>query len=325
VVQKIMIVVPAYNEEACLPELIARLDRVAGILMHEQIEMTLVVVDDASKDGTKLVPLHASHTNISILFKELSCNVGHQQALWEGLNEFSSEYSALIFMDADLQDPPEVIIDLIKHWFVHSDNLVIAVRENRESDSKFKRLSAAYFYKVMTLLTEKSKRGDLYNAGDFRLLDSSLALALKQNVTKSGLPPLRFLTLEMAHSVGVVPFVRASRFSGESKYGFLDMLALAFESIFKSGHFAYRMLQFFSMFTGVSSFAVSAYLLISKTFVQQETSPGWISLTLISLSAIFIQSTLLLLLSSELRVIRKNLLTPRVLISDSRKTISTWY
>ena len=316
-----MLVVPAYNERECLPELFNRLGFVATNLKSRKIDMTLVLVDDSSSDGSDVYLGSLGKLNYDIIWKRLSCNVGHQQALWEGLDEFDDNFNALIFMDADLQDPPEVICDLVSHWLDDWRDLIIAVRSDRKSDTFFKRFTSKHFYSLMNLFTEGTKRRHLYNAGDFRLLDKSLVIALKAYRRRSGLSPLRFLTMEISCCVGVVHFIRAKRFAGKSKYGLIDMLRLGFESVYKSGHAANRILQMFSISTGLGSFVITVFLLVNRFFYESKTSPGWISLSLLSLTAIFIQSTLLLILSSELKAIRKAISVPRVFVSESSKTI----
>ena len=317
---KLMIVVPAFNEQECLPELIKRIDSTALLLKNEKFDLTLVVIDDCSTDNSWEILQNSKTEQLTIVGIRLACNVGHQQALWEGLLEFGPEYSALIFMDADLQDPPEVIPSMLRIWKNNPCDLVVAVRSDRGVDSRFKRISSSLFYSVMSFFSESTQRKNMHNAGDFRLIDKSIAQSLQSLSNKNELATLRFLTIEVAKKIETVSFVRGERFGGDSKYGLPQMFKLAANSVLQSRHLSHRVLQFFSIVTGLSSLILAAYIVSEKYLKNQTTFPGWLSLTIISLSGIFIQSTLLLLLSSEVRGIRKSLSLPRSSITNSLKS-----
>jgi glycosyltransferase involved in cell wall biosynthesis len=317
--KKLMIVVPAHNEFECMEQLIGRIDFVSRELKAINVEVTLFLVDDASTDQTWRAISEIGSKSFDIFAKQLPIDVGHQQALWEGLIEFTDEHDALVFMDADLQDPPETIIDFVNTWLRESCDLVVGVRENRRGDGTLKRMTAMLFYKFMNIFSAKKQGKKIKNAGDFRLIDKSIVKSLLSVANLSGLAPLRFLTLSISKKVEFVYYVRPERYAGSSKYGLREMLSLAFQSIRRSGQFTHRVLQLFSLMSGLGSIGLLIFLTIQKFLFGQQTLPGWFSLALLLLLSLFVQSTMLLLLSLELKGVQNSIVTPRSNISNSVK------
>jgi glycosyltransferase involved in cell wall biosynthesis len=317
--KNLMLVVPAHNEFECIQELIERIDFISRELKARNIHLTLFLIDDASTDQTWSVVSEIGSKSFDIFAKQLPIDVGHQQALWEGLIEFSDEFDALVFMDADLQDPPETILDFVNTWLTKSCDLVVGVRENRKSDNVLKRTTANLFYRFMNIFSNKEQGLKIKNAGDFRLIDKSIVKSLLGVANLSGLTPLRFLTLSISKKVEFVYYIRPKRYAGSSKYGPRAMLSLAFQSIRRGGQLTHRVLQLFSLISGLSSVGLLLIISIQKFALGKQTLSGWFSLVLLLLLSVFVQSTMLLLLSFELKNIQNSIVIPRSNISNSVK------
>ena len=156
----VSVVAPMYNEDATIDEFYARVCSALGALPFE-----LVLVDDGSTDGTpmKLDGLAAADPRVRVVY--LSRNFGHQTALTAGLDHARGD--AVVMIDADLQDPPELISTMLDHWRAGCD-VVYAVRERREGESRFKLSTARWFYRLFDKLAQVELQ---QNSGDFRLLD----------------------------------------------------------------------------------------------------------------------------------------------------------
>ncbi|MEL7589815.1 MAG: glycosyltransferase family 2 protein [Anaerolineaceae bacterium] len=214
------IVAPVYNEICCLDELYQRL---AEVMDHADGEWELVLVDDGSTDGSteKIRELARQDKRVRpVIFAR---NFGHQIAVTAGLDY--SRGDAVIIIDADLQDPPEVILELIQKWR-EGYEVVYAQRSEREGETFFKRVTASLFYRTIYRITDVKIPLD---TGDFRLLDRKVV-----NVMNSMRERHRFLRGMSAwvgfRSVGV-PYKRAARFAGSTKYPFKKMLKLALTAV----------------------------------------------------------------------------------------------
>jgi dolichol-phosphate mannosyltransferase len=214
------IVAPVYNEICCLDELYQRL---AEVMDHADGEWELVLVDDGSTDGSteKIRELARQDKRVRpVIFAR---NFGHQIAVTAGFDY--SRGDAVIIIDADLQDPPEVILELIQKWR-EGYEVVYAQRSEREGETFFKRVTASLFYRTIYRITDVKIPLD---TGDFRLLDRKVV-----NVMNSMRERHRFLRGMSAwvgfRSVGV-PYKRAARFAGSTKYPFKKMLKLALTAV----------------------------------------------------------------------------------------------
>ena len=213
------VVVPVYNEVESVGELHRRLSTVmAGLGEHE-----LVFVDDGSSDGTweALVGLAKGDRHVRLI--RLSRNFGHQLALSAGLE--AARGDAVVSIDADLQDPPEVIPDLVARWREGYD-VVYAVRERRTGESRFKLATAAVFYKGINRLSSTEIPEQ---AGDFRLLsrralDGLLAMPERARF-------LRAMSTWIGFRQIGVPYGRDARYAGETKYPFRKMARLATDAV----------------------------------------------------------------------------------------------
>jgi polyisoprenyl-phosphate glycosyltransferase len=217
------VVAPVYNEEATLREFYRRTCQAL-----EELPFELVLVDDGSTDGTGaiLASLAAEDSRVRVVC--LSRNFGHQTALTAGLDHASG--SAVVMLDADLQDPPELIPRMLDHWKAGCD-VVYAVRRQREGESTFKLLTARWFYKLFGKLAQVHLEA---NAGDFRLLDRRPLEALQAMRERNRF--LRGMTVWVGYRQAAVPYDRDARYAGQTKYTIPRMIRFSLDAIVSFSH-----------------------------------------------------------------------------------------
>jgi len=262
----ISIIAPIYNEIQNIPELYRR--------VKETLDSTgetweLLLVDDGSTDGStdQIRQLARQDSRVRALI--FARNFGHQIAVTAGLDY--SQGKAVIIIDSDLQDPPEVILDLIKKWR-EGYEVVYAVRTEREGESWFKLFTASLFYRLIYRITDVDIPLD---AGDFRLLDRQVV-----NVLNRMRERFRFLR-GMSAWVGFrqigVPYRRAARHAGETKYPFRKMFRLALNAITGYSYFPLQLATYLGFVcAGISILAIpvviSMRLTGSQAFLGQATT-----------------------------------------------------
>jgi glycosyltransferase involved in cell wall biosynthesis len=212
------VVAPVCNEEATIHQFYARMRNAL-----EGINFELVLVDDGSTDGSPaaLELLAAEDPRIRVIY--LSRNFGHQTALTAGLDHASGD--AVVMIDADLQDPPELIPRMLDHWLSGTD-VVYAVREQREGESRFKLTTARWFYRLFDKLAQVDLQ---HNAGDYRLLDRRALDALLSMRERNRF--LRGMTVWVGYTQAAVPYRRDPRYAGETKYTLTRMLRFSLDAI----------------------------------------------------------------------------------------------
>jgi polyisoprenyl-phosphate glycosyltransferase len=213
---KYSIVIPIYNEEESFPDLVRRLTEVMDLLDGPT---EVVLVDDGSKDASYQLMLQANTEDARFKVLQLSRNFGHQLAITAGMDAASGQ--AVIIMDADLQDPPQVILEMAAKW-QEGYEVVYAVRERREGETRFKRASASLFYKLLHRIAEIDQQVDV---GDFRLVDRK-ALDAFLSMRESN-RYVRGMFSWIGFRQVAVPYTRASRHAGTSKYPLRKMIGLA--------------------------------------------------------------------------------------------------
>lgn len=267
------LVIPCYNEEEALP---ATLDQLTG-LMHRMVggnaiaDYLLVMVDDGSKDRTWQIIAQHHDQDPHIKGVKLAGNAGHQNALMAGLAYAVEKADAIVSIDADLQDDPEAIATMALR-FGEGYDVVNGVRNDRSSDTWFKRNSAQLFYRLMKSLGVRT----VYNSADFRLLSRRAAKALlgfrERNLYLRGIVPL------MGFRTANVTYARRPRMAGETKYPLGKMVALAANGITSFSIHPIRMI----LGLGVAFVAISILILIYvvASFALHHTVAGWTSLML---------------------------------------------
>jgi dolichol-phosphate mannosyltransferase len=217
----ISIVVPCYNESAVFPELRGALVGLADSLC-ERHAAEIVLVDDGSRDGTWSAIATFAEDDDRVRGVALSRNFGHQAALTCGYDLARGD--AIVCMDADLQDPPEVVLQLVQSWEDGAD-IVFAIRNKRAGESAFKLMSAAFFYRAIRMLGATQVRP---NTGDFRLMSRRSLDALRQMGEHHRF--IRGMVGWVGFRTAEVHYDRQKRAAGETKYPFRKMLAFAIDA-----------------------------------------------------------------------------------------------
>ena len=265
--ESLSVVVPGLNEAETLPLLHRELIRVLG---GGPWRLEIVFVDDGSTDGTPRLceQLHRDDPRFNYL--TLSRNFGHQRALTAGLDYCTGQ--AVAVMDADLQDPPEVVLEMIGRWKEGVD-VAYGQRSSREGETPFKKITAAAYYRIIRFFSGMALPAD---TGDFRLMDRQVVESLGQ-VREQG----RFMR-GLVHWVGFrqepVFYDRKPRIAGETKYPFLKMLRFAWDGITSFSATPLR----FATWCGFSVFLASALLILfyflRKVVFHDDLIPGWTAL-----------------------------------------------
>jgi dolichol-phosphate mannosyltransferase len=220
----ISLVVPCFNEEAVLPELLQRLQRLTDALEEEAwCRCEMVLVDDGSRDRTWPLVVEASASDSRIRGSRLSRNFGHQAALTCGYSIAAGD--AIVCLDADLQDPPEVVREMVQRWREGAD-VVYGVRRSRDGETWFKLATAKCFYRIIRAGGAGMVKED---CGDFRLLSRRALDALLKMPERHRF--LRGMVGWIGFEVAEVRYHRQSRAAGETKYPLRKMLRFAGDAI----------------------------------------------------------------------------------------------
>jgi polyisoprenyl-phosphate glycosyltransferase len=260
------LVIPVFNEEECLAELVGRLRALMGRLDGAT---EVVFVDDGSRDRSYELIAAACREDPRFRAIRFSRNFGHQMAITAGLDFAAGE--AVVVMDADLQDPPEVVIDLVAKWREGCD-VVHAVREDREGESAFKRATASGFYRLL------AKIGDVHvpgNAGDFRLMDRKALEAFKQ--MRENNRYIRGMFGWIGFQQCTVPYARSARFAGTTKFPLRKMMKFAFDGIISFSSAPLRLALRAGFVLSALAFAAAVVAIILKLSGALEV-PGWTSM-----------------------------------------------
>jgi len=228
------VVGPVYDEVETLRHFY---DRVQTAMDAISEPWELILVDDGSTDGSSDVIRDLAFEDIRVRPVLFSRNFGHQIAVTAGMDY--SRGRAVVIIDTDLQDPPELISELAEKWH-EGYEVVYAVRTEREGEGWFKRATAAIFYRVINRITEVDIP---LNAGDFRLLDRKVVEALKKMREHHRFP--RAMTAWVGFRQIGVPYKRAARQAGETKYPFRKMLRLAINAITGFSYFPLQLATYF--------------------------------------------------------------------------------
>ncbi len=249
------IVAPIYNEIDNLPDLYRR---VKQVMDSSGEAWELVLVDDGSTDGSteKIRELaQADKTVRAVIFAR---NFGHQVAITAGWDYARGD--AIIIIDADLQDPPETILELAKKW-KEGYEVVYAVRAEREGESWFKKFTAAMFYRLIYSITDVKIPVD---TGDFRLMDRKVVNVLKKMNERHRFP--RGMSAWVGFKQIGVTYKRAARVAGVTKYPFSKMLKLALNAITGFSYFPLQVATYFGFFSaGISIFAIPLVVYMRMT------------------------------------------------------------
>jgi polyisoprenyl-phosphate glycosyltransferase len=262
-------VIPVFNERESLPELLARLTAVIDGLDGD---CEVIFVDDCSYDGSGELLLELQRSDPRCRVLRFARNFGHQVAITAGLDFARGQ--AVIVMDADLQDPPEVVPDLVARW-QEGYEVVFAVRERREGEGWLKRTTAAWFYRVLRRVASIDMPVDV---GDFRLVDRRALDAFRSMRERSRYVRGMFSWIGF-RQIGV-SYSRPQRFAGEAKYSFSKSLKLAVDGIVSFSNAPLRLALFWGFFFSVVSFLVGIFAVVAK-LAGAFVVPGWASILVV--------------------------------------------
>ena len=261
----ISVVVPCYNEEESIAETHRRLGSLAADRPGERFEF--VFVNDGSRDQTLelLRGIAASDDRVRVV--SFARNFGHQLAVTAGVDHARGD--AVVLIDADLQDPPEVIEDMIDRW-KEGYEVVYGVRTDRPGESRFKRVTAHVFYRLLNWLSDTPIPLD---TGDFRLMDRAVADVLRNMPERDRF--IRGMVSWIGFRQLALPYRRAERFAGSTKYPLRKMLRFASDGMIS---FSVKPLKL-AMMTGIFSAALACagifWVLAARLMTSSWVVPGW--------------------------------------------------
>ncbi len=259
------LVIPIYNEEETLPRLIGR---IKSLLRRLDGETEAIFVDDGSHDGSVKYLRDVAAADPRFRLIELSRNFGHQIAITAGMDAAAGD--AVIVMDADLQDPPEVVLDLVAKW-KEGFEIVYARRIKREGESWFKRLTASLFYRLLEKMTSVDIPRDV---GDFRLVGRKALETFKQMPEHDRF--VRGMFGWMGFKQTAVPFERPARAVGKTKYPFWKMMHLAVHGIVSFSEKPLRLALWGGLVISALAVFFGAYAIFAWIF-ETGVIAGWTS------------------------------------------------
>ena len=269
---KLIIVVPCYNEEEVLQETTLQLSAVLSDMEQNGkiTEGRLMYVDDGSRDATWHLIEQLSTENPRVMGLKLAHNVGHQQALWAGLEwAANAPFDAIVSIDADLQDDVQAIVEMTDR-FNQGIDIVYGVRKERKTDTFFKKHTAQAFYKLM-----QTMGGDVvYNHADFRLMSKRALQALVAHPERNLF--LRGIVRSLGYPSDFIYYDRHERFAGESKYPLSKMLNFAIDGITSFSVKPLRLITTFGLLFMLVAIAIIGYALYEH--LLGNTIIGWTSL-----------------------------------------------
>jgi glycosyltransferase involved in cell wall biosynthesis len=259
------IIAPIYNEKENLPELHRR---VSEVLNSTGESWELILVDDGSTDGSTDSIRELAQKDERVRPVIFARNFGHQVAVTAGLDY--SRGDAVIIIDADLQDPPEIILEMAKKW-KEGNEVVFAVRAEREGESWFKLWTASLFYRIIYRITDVKIPLD---TGDFRLMDRKVVKVMNQMRERHRF--LRGMSAWVGFKQVGVEYKRAARVAGETKYPFKKMFRLAINAVTGFSYFPLQVATFFGFMSAslaIIAIPVVAILRLTNThFFEGQTT-----------------------------------------------------
>ncbi|MFC1854117.1 glycosyltransferase family 2 protein [candidate division CSSED10-310 bacterium] len=261
------VIIPMYQEEEVA---VPCYDRMSSVLTGLGMRFEIIYINDGSSDRTPeiLADIAARDERVKVI--NFSRNFGHQIAISAGLDFARGD--VVVIIDADLQDPPELIGDMLQYWR-QNYHVVYARRRARKGETWLKLVSAKYFYRLLSVLTDVTIPVDV---GDYRLLDRKVVTVLKN------MPEKHRFVRGMVSWVGfrqiAVDYVRDKRYAGETKYGLQKTLKFALDGIFSFSSKPLKLIGILGLFTMMAALAVFLLALISWVRSRGQLVPGWATL-----------------------------------------------
>ncbi|HEY5585389.1 MAG TPA: glycosyltransferase family 2 protein [Ruminiclostridium sp.] len=265
------IVVPVYDEQEVIDETFKRL---SGVFKDYFMNVEYIFINDGSKDNTYFKLSEIAKNNSGVRVINFARNFGHQIAITAGMDYAKGD--AVVIIDADLQDPPEVIPEMVEKW-KEGYEVVFGKRSQREGESFFKKFTAKMYYRFLDSMTDVNLPVDV---GDFRLIDRKVCNAMKCLPERSRY--VRGLVSWVGFKQTSVEYKREKRFAGETKYPLKKMIKLAGDGIFSFSYKPLKLATFAGMLVSVISFIYLIVVLIQK-FIKNDVASGWASSMAVSL------------------------------------------
>jgi dolichol-phosphate mannosyltransferase len=265
------VVIPVYNEELVVYETYNRLKAVMDSLNRPY---ELVFVNDGSMDNTAAILKSICESDQNARMVDFSRNFGHQLAITAGMDYAVGD--AIVIIDADLQDPPEVIPQMLEKWSEGYD-VVYGKRLKRQGETLFKKWTAKLFYRFLKSMTTEELPLD---AGDFRLIDRKVCDALKSVNERSRY--IRGIISWLGFRQTYVEYVRDKRFAGETKYPLKKMIHFALDAITSFSYKPLKLASYFGSFLSALSFLYLLVVIYQRLFTN-TTITGWASTLAVSL------------------------------------------
>ena len=268
---EISVVIPLYNEELNVHELYTRLSQ-SMMLISDNYE--LIFINDGSSDKTLHLLKARAVEDAHVKYISFSRNFGHQNAIMAGIS--NAKGKAIVIIDGDLQDPPEVIPELYAKY-KEGFHVVYAKRKVREGENYFKKITAKLFYRILKKITSTDIPID---TGDFRIISKEVAEHLKGMTEKNKF--LRGQIAWLGFKQTFIEYERKERFLGETKFTLRKMMRFAIDGITSFSNFPLQIATFLGFLFSIVAFGIIIYALYSK-FILHEVVTGWTSIMVSSM------------------------------------------
>ncbi|TVX93649.1 glycosyltransferase family 2 protein [Paenibacillus agilis] len=262
----ISVVIPAYYEEEVIEHCYETLTEV---MSRTNYAYELIFVNDGSRDRTIEILTHIAHNDGNVKIIDFARNFGHQAAVTAGISKAKGD--AVVIIDADLQDPPEVIVSMIAKWEEGYD-IVYGKRKKREGETWFKLVTAKYFYKFLNYMSDVDIPKD---TGDFRLIDSKVAHIFNRMSEKNRF--IRGMISWIGFKQTYVEYDRNERFAGETKYPLRKMIRFATDGIVSFSSKPLKYIMRIGFVTVILALGLLIYSVCAK-LLGSPTEPGWTSI-----------------------------------------------
>lgn len=269
---KISVIIPVFNETEVIDTTYQRMKQVMD---KTAMEYELVFVNDGSRDDTEQKILDYAQDDKRVKLLSFSRNFGHQCAISAGMDYASGD--AVVVIDADLQDPPELIPQMIEKWQEGFD-VVYGKRLKRKGETVFKKVTAKLFYRTLKHLTSVDIPVD---TGDFRLIDRKVCDVFKLLKEKNRF--IRGLVSWIGFKQTYVEYVRDERLAGETKYPLKKMIRFAMDGILSFSYIPLKIASFLGFLISGLSFLYLIFVLVQKLFYPTGLVPGWTSIVAVLL------------------------------------------
>ena len=279
---KIEVIVPMLNEYECIDEFISRVKKVKSELAKDSVDLDLLIVDDGSDVKFKTILSNINKTEEFVKIITLTRNFGHQAAIRAGIDNSKSD--AVITIDGDLQDPPELILEMVGLWKKGADH-VSTIRSERKSESFIKKITASVYYYI---LDNSSNFKSTRNAGDYKLISNWIVNEIK-NINEHNLYIRGFIDW-LGGSVSYLNFSRDARFGGDKKYKYSQSIKVALNGLVGFSEFFPKLLNKIFYISISGSIFIIFWIFRSLFLFPESLIPGWSSIILTLFLILIIQT-----------------------------------